>query len=145
MKCTHQVFSRRRVDRRLATHGGIHHAQQRRGHLDDANAAEPCRSDETCDVRDRSPADGHDGVTAGEPQLAQQVPQGRHDGQVLRGLAARQWTARDDVVVTTQNLHEGLRQRTHGGICHDQDLLGARQQIRDGADEVPTDQHVVRR
>ena len=49
-------------------------AEQRRRHLDDADAAQPRRRDEPGEVGDRSPADADDGVRPGEARLPEHLP-----------------------------------------------------------------------
>ena len=51
--------------------------------MDDLDAAQPGRGDEAGEVGDRSAADGHDGITAGEAGPAEPAPQ---PGGDLRGL-----------------------------------------------------------
>ena len=71
------------VDAGLAADGGVHHAEQRGGHVDDLDAAQPGRGDEPGEVGDGSAADGDDGVGAGEVVLAQHLPAEGGDFDVL--------------------------------------------------------------
>ena len=62
------------VDAGLAADGGIHHAKQARGHVNDLDTAQPGRSHESGQVGYCSAAYGDDSVRSGEVILAQHLP-----------------------------------------------------------------------
>ena len=63
-----EVLALGQVDRRLAADRGVDHRQQRRGDVDDGDAAVPHGSGESGDVGDHAPADGDDDVVASQAE-----------------------------------------------------------------------------
>ena len=79
----HQVLAGSRVDPRLAADGRIDHSQERRGDLDDPDAAQPGGCHEAGQVGRRASAQADDGVAAREPGGAEHRPaEGRHLGRL---------------------------------------------------------------
>jgi hypothetical protein len=64
-----QVLARRDVDRGLAAHGGIRHAQQRGRDQHHLDAAQPGGGDKPGQVGGRSPAEADDAVGACKPMV----------------------------------------------------------------------------
>ena len=62
------------VDAGLAAHGGVHHAEQAGGHVDDLDAAQPGGGNEPGEVGHGTAADGDHGVRTGEVVLPQHLP-----------------------------------------------------------------------
>ena len=102
-----QVLAGTGVDAGLAADRGVDHAEQAGRHLHHADAARPGRGEEPGEVGDRSPADAHDGVGAGQPQPAELLPRARGD---LGGLG-RLAVGDDDGL----GGHPGRLQRLDGG------------------------------
>ena len=86
---SHEVLAFGGVDAGLPADGGVHHAEQAGGHVDDFDAAEPGRGHEAREVRDSAAADRHNGVGPGEVVLSQDLPAERGNLDVLAFFSVR--------------------------------------------------------
>ena len=76
MERADEVFALRQVDSRLAADGRIHHGKQRRRHLHQTDAAQPCRGRKARQIADDAAAERNDRVGAGQARLGQLMEQG---------------------------------------------------------------------
>ena len=121
----HQVLALGGVDAGLAADGGVHHAQQAGGHVDDLDAAQPGRGDEAGEVGDGAAADGDDGVGAGEVVLAQHLPAERGHLDVLAFFGVRDFGGQRGEAGGGQLLADGVAGEPQGPGVDDQDALDA--------------------
>ena len=139
-----QVLSLGRVDARLAADGGIHHREHGGGQLDHAHTAQPRRGDEAREVGGRAPTDPDDGIGPGEPCLAQHLPAEGGDLGGLRLLGVRHLGTERLVAALAQVGQHGVRGGRESCRMHDENPLHVgTEQVRQRAEQVPADHHLV--
>ena len=89
MERAHQVLSRGGIDTGLASHGRIHHRQQRGGGLDDRDSPHPGRGRESGEIGHGPTTQTHHGVAAAKAGPPQAVPQRGQDVELLGGFGIR--------------------------------------------------------
>ncbi|ELT44900.1 hypothetical protein G205_08608 [Arthrobacter nitrophenolicus] len=85
----HQVLALGGVDAGFSTHGGVHHAEQAGGHVDDLHPAQPGGSHKAGQVSHSAATDRDDGVGTGEIVLAKDLPAEGGNLDVLAFLRIR--------------------------------------------------------
>ncbi|SIJ53576.1 Uncharacterised protein [Mycobacteroides abscessus subsp. abscessus] len=112
--------------------------------MDDADAAQPGGGDEPAEVAHRSPADGDDGIGAGEVGLSEDLPAERGDLDVLGLLGVGD--LRNDRVESGggEVVADGLARRAQSAGMDDEDLLRLRaEQFGQLPEESVSDEHRV--
>ena len=89
MEDADQVLAVAGVDAGLAADRGIDLGEQRRRHLDEADAAAHDPGGEAGEVADHAAAEGEHGVAPLDPRLEQRLDHGLERGEALRPLAGR--------------------------------------------------------
>ena len=82
-----QVLAGLEVDGGLAAHGGVHHGEQARRHLDVRDSAQVARRGKAREVAHHAAAEGHHRVAAGELALGQELQAVHERGGALSLLA----------------------------------------------------------
>ena len=138
MEGTHQVLACRSVDSRLAADRGVHHGQQRGGHLNHGNTSQPGRGRETGQVRRRSATESDDESVTAQAEGAEPLPQVLHDACLLGRLAVGDLKAQDTQTLVGERclgstgavgqrlgVDDGDASPTSsGGVLHDAGQLG---------------------
>ncbi len=140
----HQVLAFGGVDAGLAAHGGVHHAQQAGGHVDDLDAAQPGGGHKAGEVGDRAAAHGDDGVRTGEVVLAQDLPAEGGDLDVLAFFGVGDFRGQRGEAGGRQFVPDGVAgeaQRPGVDDQHAPDPLP--QEFRKAAEQSPSDDDVV--
>ncbi|MCY1241473.1 hypothetical protein D9M72_543760 [compost metagenome] len=125
MERTHQVLAFGSVDAGLAADGGIHHAEQAGGHVDDFDAAQPGGRHEAREVRDSTAAYCHHGVGAGEVVLSQDLPAERGYLDVLAFFGVRDFCGQRSEPGRGQLIADGVTGEPEGPRVDDQDPFDA--------------------
>jgi hypothetical protein len=84
-----QILAERVIDADLAADRAVHLRQQRRGHVDEGDAAEIGGRGKACGVTDNASADGDDGAASVRARADQRLVDARDRLQVLVPLAVR--------------------------------------------------------
>ena len=119
----HQVLAFGGVDAGFAAHGGVHHAQQAGGHVDDFDAAEPGGRNEAGEVGHGAAADGDDGVGAGEVVLSQHLPAEGGHLDVLAFFGVRDFGRQRGEAGGGELLTDGVAGEPEGAGVDDEDAL----------------------
>ena len=125
MEGADEVLALGGVDSGLAAHGGIDHAEDGGGDVDDLDPAQPSGGDESAEVAHRSPADGHDGVGAGEIGLAEDLPAECGDLDVLGLFGVGDLRSHGLEAGGREVVADGLTGGAQGAGVDDEDLLDA--------------------
>src|SRR5699024_6659961 len=120
-----QVLAFGGVDAGLAADGGIDHTQDGGGEVDDPDPAQPGGGDEAAEVAHGSPADGHDGIGAGEVGLSEHLPAEGRDLDVLGLLRVGDLSGHGVEPGCREVVPDSLTGRAQGAGVDDEHLLDA--------------------
>ena len=121
----HQVLPRRSVNTRLTPHSGIHHGQQRGGHLNNLDTAHPGRSDKTCKIRGGAATKTNHHIAAAKVLLPQHIPTTACDLQSLAIFSVGQLNQRRLQARSRHGIGEGVRSVDKCWLVDKRNLCGA--------------------
>ena len=113
------VLALGQVHARLSADGRVDHRQERRGHLEQTDAALVGGRDEAHQVPHHAPAQGGHGVAAPEPGLGRQAAEALHLGQALGALAGRDGRADDAEAALLQGRARPPREPRDVAVAHE--------------------------